>query len=108
MFERIEICGVLSLLSSRVEDTGGTVSRKRRGAAGHEPRRPLVNPGACRLGERRNRVPEDERFGKRDLERAQTAAEAPLATEEVAGSGACRRLLPLRIGGTYTGSQSID
>ena len=98
MFERVEICGVLFLRAARVENTGDRVSGKRRGAAGHEPRRPLPNPGPSRLGKLRDRVPEDERLGKGDFERAQAAAEAAFAAKEVAGSRAGRRLRPLGIG----------
>ncbi len=98
VFERVEICGVLFLRAAGVEDTGDRVSRKRRSAAGHEPRRPLPDAGPSRLGKRRDRVPEDERLGKGDFERAQAAAEAAFAAKEVAGAGAGHRLLPLGIG----------
>ena len=97
VLERVEKCGILFLRAARVEDAGNRVSRKRRGPAGHEPRRSPSDASPRKLGKRRDRVPEDERFGEGDLERAQAATEAALAAKEVVGTGACRRLIPLDI-----------
>ena len=102
MFERVEIGGVLFVRSAGVEDAGDRVSRKRRGSPGHEPRRPLANLGLSRPGKRRDGVPEDERFGKGNFERAQAATKAAIAAEDIAGPGVARRFLPLGIGRSDT------
>lgn len=108
MFERVEIRGVLLLRAARVEDTRDRVPRKRRGASGRKPRRPLSNASSGRPGERRDRSPEDERLGKGNLERAEAASEAAFAAEEVAGTGAGLGLPPLGICSANAPFQSID
>jgi len=108
VFERVEKRGLLLLRAIRIEDTGVRITGKRRGAGGHEPRRALANAGSFRFGKRRDGVPEDERLGKRDLERAQAASEAAFAAKDIAGTGVFRRFHPRGVSRSDTGPQSID